>query len=320
MFLHRGLLVHPEEYNETLLTELHAAGLNVLGIHPAGGKKASDTLEEAIRLHAFPAGIKKNEMAHRLGIEVTYEAHALRWLLPGSLFGLVPQWFRMNEKGDRTPDFHMCVSNEEAVFYLENRSEALARQLWTGSHRWSLWPDDVHGMGCRCPECQKLTVSDQALVIANAVQRGVKRVDPNARISFLAYQDTMEVPVKIQPEEGIFLEFAPIWRDHHCPLDDASSEKNRKEIRNVRQLISFFGKSGAQALDYWMDNSLFSQWQKPPRPFHLETDILKRDAAFYDKIGFESITSFGCFLGEDYRRLYGKPPILAYGQCLCADI
>lgn len=181
------MLVHPEEYNEALLTELHAAGLNLLGIHPAGGKNAPDTLEEAIRLHAFPANTAKNEMAHSLGIEVTYEARALRRLLPRSLFGLLPQWFRMNEKGYRIPDYHMCVSSAEAVSYLENRSEALARQLWTGSHRWSLWPDNVHGMGCRCPECQKLTMSDQALVIANAVQRGVKRVDPIAHVSFLAY-------------------------------------------------------------------------------------------------------------------------------------
>ena len=39
----------------------------------------------------------------------------------------------------------------------------------------------------------------------------------------------------------------------------------------------------------------------------------------YKKLGFESITTFACFLGEEYRTLYGMPDIRAYGEALSAE-
>lgn len=316
MFINRGLLIHPEEYSESWLIELQQAGLNTLGLHPVGGINAHDSLEEALRMHAIPSFQSQIDLANQKGIQIEYEAHALRWLLPRSLFGHEPDWFRMNERGVRIPDFHMCVSNRDAHDYVASRAQTLARQLWTGSHRWFLWPDDVHGKACHCAECKRLSPSDQALMITNAIAKGIRQFDPLGRVAFLAYQDTLEVPQHVEPEDGIFLEFAPIWRDHHRPLRDADCEKNAKETRQIRSLLTFFGTSGSQALDYWMDNSLFSQWQKPPRPFILHADVLLQDALYYAELGFESVTSFGCYFGPDYRTLYGLPPILEYGRQL----
>lgn len=67
--------------------------------------------------------------------------------------------------------------------------------------------------------------------------------------------------------EDIFLEYAPIRRDHAAPLNDASNEKNAAEIATLRDLLTFFGTRDARALDYWMDNSLFSNWKKTPEAF-----------------------------------------------------
>jgi hypothetical protein len=44
--------------------------------------------------------------------------------------------------------------------------------------------------------------------------------------------------------------------------------------------------------------------------------VLRADAAYYADLGFESVTSFGCFLGEEYRLLHGEPPVQAYGDIL----
>ena len=44
--------------------------------------------------------------------------------------------------------------------------------------------------------------------------------------------------------------------------------------------------------------------------------VWKRDAAYYASLGFRSITSFGCYLGPDYQRLYGNPPLKEYGSIL----
>lgn len=316
MFLRRGMIIHPEEFTDDHLAVFRQAGLNVLGIHPVGGHNAHETLEHAVVRHAMPAWRASLERAASMGIAVEYEAHALRWLMPASLFEQMPDWFRMSEDGVSDPDFHMCASNAEALAFLENRAEMLARLLWTGSQRWFLWPDDVTGKRCCCAGCQSLSASDQALLITNAIQRGVVRFDAEGRVCYLAYQDTLEVPERVQPERGVFLEFAPIWRDHHRPLNDSACAQNQREIRHLERLLFFFGTEGSQVLNYWMDNSLFSGWRKPPQPFELDADVMQLDVAFYRALGFENVTSFGCYLGSDYVRLYGKPPIQAYGDLL----
>ncbi len=312
----RGLIIHPQEFRRECIEEWKRAKLNVLGLHPVGGRKADESLEDAVRRHADPEFRACLVELRESGIEVEYEAHALRWLLPRSMFNIHPNWFRENSEGERTADFHMCVSNRDAIAYIENRAEMLARMLYTGAHRYYFWPDDVHGTICNCESCRQLTPSDQALLITNAILRGVRRFDSLARVAFLAYQDTLEIPQNVKPEEGVFLEFAPIWRDHHSPIADASCSKNQNEIRGLKQLIDFFGAEHAQVLDYWMDNSLFSNWTKPPQRFTLDEKVLESDAAYYQSLGFKSITCFGCYLGDDYRELYGEPPINRYGEIL----
>jgi hypothetical protein len=65
-----------------------------------------------------------------------------------------------------------------------------------------------------------------------------------------------------------------------------------------------------------MDNSLFSGWKRPPKEFHLNPVTCAADVAQYRKLGFDSITSFGCFLGEDYRDLYGDADLSEYDRIL----
>lgn len=210
----------------------------------------------------------------------------------------------------------MCLANPDALDYLSYRAQMLATQLWTGSHRWYFWPDDVSGYSCHCSHCQKLSASDQALKITNAIAKGIRKFDPEGQTAFLAYQDTTAVPTTVEPEEGVFLEFAPIWRDHERPIADFTCEKNAHEIRNISELISFFGTKNSQVLEYWMDNSLFSNWTKPPKYLELKQDVMKKDVEYYNDLGFEYATSFGCYLGADYRELHGTPPVLQYGKIL----
>ena len=114
----RGILVHPEELDEIWLDDIQKAEINVLGLHPVGGTYADQTLREAIEWHNTPAFQALLEKARDMGIQVEHEAHALRYLMPKELFSEHPDWFRMDEKGERTPDFNMCASNEEALEYL----------------------------------------------------------------------------------------------------------------------------------------------------------------------------------------------------------
>jgi len=312
----RGILVHPEELDEIWLNDIREAGINVLGIHPVGGQRAHKTLAAAIERHQTQEFQTLLNKAKEMGVTVEYEAHALRYLLPYEEFEKHPDWFRMNAEGERTPRFNMCASNEEALDYLTERTAELTRTLHTGSNRYYWWADDVENSLCCCPECRKLTASDQLMKITNALHRGVRKYNKEGTTAFLAYHDAMEPPRSVMPEEGIFLEYAPIARDSHRPIGDPDCPENAGEIHALRELLDFFGRKGSQVLEYWMDNSRFSNWTKPPKAMTLDEAVMREDVKFYEALGFESITSFGCYMGADYRELHGAAPVQAYGDIL----
>ncbi len=316
MLKKRGILVHPEELTEKWILKMADAGLNNLGLHPVGGRLAHESLQRAIDTHILPENVRMRGMANDRGINVEYEAHAMAWLMPRHLFGVHPEWFRMNESGERVADFNMCASNPEALEYVAARTALLASLTDTGADKYYFWTDDVCGFSCHCPECRALSPSDQQMRLVNAMLKGLKRYNRNAGLCYLAYHDALEVPRKVMPLEGVFLEFAPINRDHHRPINDPMCEKNAGEIRDLKKLIDFFGTKDSRVLDYWMDNSLFSNWTKPPKPFRLDAEVMKRDVEFYASLGFEEITSFGCYLGPDYEELYGEVSPAEYGSIL----
>ncbi len=317
-FHRRGIIVHPEELTLDWLDWMREAKLNTLGLHPVGGVQAHKTLQQAIDEHYLSAGTALRAEANARGIEVEYEAHAMAWLLPRHLFQREPGWFRENRSGERTADFNLCPSNSEALAYVTGRAAVLAALLDTGVSRYFFWLDDVTDCACHCPDCRQLSPSDQQLRTVNAMLTGLRRYNRSAKLCYIAYHDAMDVPRKVQPLDGVFLEYAPIKRDFHRPINDMDSPENVSEARSLRELVAFFGAQDARVLDYWMDNSLYSNWTKPPRLFTLDEEVMKRDAAFYASLGFECVTSFGCYLGPDYRRLYGRPPILRYGEVLGA--
>lgn len=316
MLRYKGIIVHPEDLTPNWIERMAAAGLNDLGLHPVGGKLAHESLERAIAAHDSPESRSLRDMARANGLRVEYEAHAMAWLMPRSLFDEHPDWFRMAENGARTADFNMCASNEAALEYLSERTALLANLTDTGSDRYYFWTDDVCGCSCNCPACRKLTPSDQQLVLVNAMLRGIKRINPNAKLCYLAYHDALEAPKTVRPDAGVFLEYAPIGRDHHRTINDPDCPQNVAESAPLRALLEFFGRENSRVLEYWMDNSLFSNWTKPPKQFALDADVMRKDVEFYTSLGFEEITSFGCYLGPDYEELYGMADLSEYGRLM----
>lgn len=306
----RGVVIHPHELDEKWLQTMAELNLNVLGLHPVGGPKADESLDALIRSREQLRPLL--ERAKQMNITVEYEMHALSWLLPRALHGEHPEWFRMGEDGKRVPDFNICASNQGALDYLTDRARELASLLPTEDHLYYFWIDDVSGYRCHCPKCANLSASDQQLILVNAIQRGVRKSDPLGKTAYLAYLDAITVPENVQPEDGIFLEFAPFRRKTDVPISDPDCRENQREIASLEALLAFFGKEDAKVLDYWTDNSMFSKWTYPPQPFALNGEVMKQDVAYYEKLGFDSITAFACYLGKDYRDLYGCPELSGY--------
>ena len=315
----RGIVIHAGDCGDYWAGRLEKSGLNVVGVHPAGGIDAHRSLEDCIRFLGTKEWSRFSARMEKAGIAVEFEMHALSWLLERELFGAHPDWFRADESGERTPLFNCCASNPDALDHIRDRAASLARIFRPDTHRYHFWIDDTASAGCACPRCRSLSASDQAVVLYHAVADGVSSVDPSARVSYLAYCETLKLPQTVRPDGRLFLEFAPISRDFDRSLFDPASEKNAAQTKYLPALLDLFGRRDAKALDYWVDNSLFSGWRLPPKEYKLCADVCRADVKAYRALGFEAVTSFGCFLGENYRDLWGDADLDEYYRILRED-
>ena len=129
-------------------------------------------------------------------------------------------------------------------------------------------------------------------------------------MAYLAYYDTLSLPEKVKPQDGIFLEYAPIdkWRRGEGEREKYA-ENVKRELAARKPLIEFFGSEDSRVLEYWIDNSLFSGWKKPPKKLSCDGDEVEKDIGEYLALGYRDVSTFGCFLGADYENLYGEPDI-----------
>lgn len=303
-----GILIHPEELTKKQIDRVKALGITTLSLHPRGGEKAHETLTEMLSMLKTAEYKLLIDYARGLGIEIEYEFHAASYLLPRELFETHPDYFRMDENGNRTADLNFCVSNEEALNIVVKRAAELAKKLYESTPNYYFWLDDVKNKSCKCPKCKTLSPSDQQLTVMNSIISELKKSDKNARLAYLAYFECIDSPKTVKPANGIFLEYAPIERDMHKRLSEADADIRDK----ITALINYFGKDRSKVLEYWLDNSLFSKWKKPPVRFSPDNDLIRDDIKYYLDLGFENITSFACFLGDDYEELYGEADISSF--------
>ncbi len=311
-----SVLIHPDELDSTWIREAVRLGIPRIGLHPEGGQGAYLSLANLLERLKTPAFRAVLDEANESGIEIEYEMHAARYLLPADEFDAHPDWFRMNEAGERTPDKNCCPSSADALAYMGRRAAEVASALYRSTHRYFLWMDDALDAMCHCPKCRDYTPSEQQTLLMNALLTGIRTVDPEAELAFLAYAECQEVPVKVKPMDGIFLEFAPMDRDFAIAINDPASPRNAKRCAELPPLLEFFGGEKAKLLEYWLDNSMYSGWKKPPKAFAPNPPIIAADGAYYKSMGFRDLSTFACFLGEDYRELHGMPDVTPFAKLL----
>ncbi len=311
-----SVLIHPDELDSTWIQEAVRLGIPRIGLHPEGGGEASLSMAALLQRLQTPAYRAILDEAHENGIEIEYEMHAARYLLPADEFEAHPDWFRMNVNGERTPDKNCCPSNAEALAYMGRRAAEVASCLYRSTHRYFLWMDDALDAMCHCPRCREYTPSEQQTLLMNALLTGIRTVDSEAELAFLAYAECQETPVKVKPMDGIFLEFAPMDRDFAIAINDPASSRNANRCRELPPLLEFFGVEKAKLLEYWLDNSMYSGWKKPPKAFTPNPSVIRADGEYYKSMGFRDLSTFACFLGADYRELHGMPDVMPFAKLL----
>lgn len=303
-----GLIAHPEELTKGEIAAFRAAGADVLGLHPVGGNKATSSLENLLIWLKTDKGRRLLSYARSLGLEIEYEMHAASFLVPREMFSSHPEYFR-EANGVRTNDYNFCVSSDEMLRTVANRAAELVSKLDYSSHDYYLWQDDVDGGECGCEKCRTLSASDQSLIVANAIADELRRFDSSARVCYLAYLGTLTPPKSVKPAPGVFLEYAPMKRDRSIPVWEDDNVK-----RELAALFDVFEPGEAKILEYWYDNSMFSNWKKPPKKFTPDNERIAKEIDFYRSLGVGNVTSFACYLGADYQALYGSPDFSAINR------
>ena len=204
------------------------------------------------------------------------------------------------------------------------RAADLACDLYGSDEQFYFWMDDHFDSHCHCPKCQELSPSDQQMLAIHAMLLAIRKRIPNARMAYLAYFDSIVPPKSVKPEQGVFLEYAPF--EKYTAKNRADGQRSEsaealiaKEWAMLDPLLELFGQKDAKVLEYWYDNSMFSHWKKPPKPFTLNREGMVRDVKAYRQKGFSSIATFACFLGEDYDALYGETDITPFAKAINAS-
>lgn len=308
-FQTRGVVIRPSDIlNWTWPEKAKEAGLTTIGTHVFPHEVAGFVKTDA--------GQAFLESCRTLGLEVEHELHAINDLLPRDLFDKDPSMFRMDEEGRRVGEWNLCVHSEAAVATACENAVKFAELLRPTTGRYFYWIDDGEPM-CRCPECRGLSDSDQALVLENALLKALKQADPRATLAHLAYARTITPPTQVKPEPGIFLEFAPIARRFDRPLSAPDVAEHRKFIEELDANLEVFGREGAQALEYWLDESLFYRRNKESLcRIPWDRDVFLDDLATYGNRGIRHVTTFAVQVDGKYVAQFGEPPVKAYGEGL----
>ncbi|MGI9456095.1 MAG: hypothetical protein ACR2NU_06000, partial [Aeoliella sp.] len=134
-------------------------------------------------------------------------------------------------------------------------------------------------------------------------------------------------PKQVNPEEGIFLEFAPIHRDFTKSIAERDAKTNGTHpgpktngeyLDILAANMETFGADSTQVLEYWLDVSLFSGWTRPAVKVPWNEAVFKNDIATYRNLGVRHFTTFATYIDADYVKMHGDPqPILgSYGKGL----
>ncbi len=221
---------------------------------------------------------------------LSYEGggHIIPQLLPRELFEERPGLFRMSTKGNREPSGNLCVSNSDALElvrenflkYLESVPEADVIHFWG--------EDVADGGWCCCSQCRELLPQDQYLTACNFVAEALE--DKDVTIDYIAYHDTLEADLTLEPHPAVMLLFAPRERCYGHSIGDPECETNQLYADALRQYVETFA-GNVQVFEYYADALLYGSLAVP---LH---HVIAEDLGFYESLGIGRVQSlmFGRF-------------------------
>ena len=277
------------------------AGLNSIVLHHF---ESPETLLKFIKTDPGQAFLAQCAAAK---IELEFDFHAMRDLVPRALFEKKPSLFRMDKNGERTPIRNFCVHSATALEIAGENAVRYAKAFPTTTGRYYYWSDGC-AEWCRCPRCRELSDSDQLLIVENVLLAALEHVDPMAKVAHLACHTSMPAPTQIKPAPGVFLQYAPGRRRYDIPYSEQTREDQLDSLWYLEQNLKVFPKRTAQALEYWVDVTHFPPGTGP-LPWNRERFLA--DLESYKSFGIRHVKSFANGTDADYVKRHGEPKFIA---------
>ena len=253
-----------------------------------------------------PFAARLKDTGHFSGIPAEFGDHRsiigwchtfYQWLPPQTYFEKHPEWYSMNEKGERFGEYsQLCLTNEEMrKEFVRVCLEKIAGNPSAGMI--SVSQNDWRG-NCQCPACKAIeeeegSPSGLLLRFVNAVAADIKKQYPDFFIETLAYQYTRHAPKITRPADNVVIRLCSIEMDFSQPLEDGPHNASfRKDIEDWSAI--------AKNLYIWNYVTNFSNYMLlQPNYRNLGNDL--RFFAKHHAIGIFEQGDAGCSTGDFVR-------------------
>ncbi len=227
------------------------------------------------------------------GCEVTYAVgfcHTMNTLVPDKLFDEHPEYFPMNEKGERIhgPNTQRCLTNPDVLaMSIEKVRECFRKDpnaLIASVTQADTFPDSSNN--CCCPACKAIDEEEGSpagsfLRYVNAIADAVKDEFPDRFIDTFAYRYTRTPPKITKPRDNVIVRLCSIECCFSHTLDGCNEVYNCEGVGVVdspRFVNDIKGWSKiAPHLHIWDYVANFAYYLAP----HPNLHILKNNMKFF---------------------------------------
>lgn len=154
---------------------------------------------------------------------------------PDVYFSTHPEYFSMDENGERVDDKQLCLTNPEVLqLTIAGVKQWLASD--PGSKIIAVSQMDTQGP-CLCDECKKVyreeggAYSGTIIRFVNAIADAIKEDYPDVYVTTYAYQYSRSAPTKTKARDNVLVELCTIEEDFRHPIKDSKTKS-----RNVSYL------------------------------------------------------------------------------------
>jgi hypothetical protein len=218
-------------------------------------------------------------LARERGMTIEHGGHLLPELLPDDVSTRLPDAVSETARGRS--------SSADATLRAMRRTLEEHFRAHPGVDVFHLWGEDLPPESGQRGRRDGPGASERALLIANAAAEVLERVDRSARLAFLAYHDTEEVPARVRPRANVCLVWAPRERCYAHPANDERCLVNVPRYRDLfLAQVEHFRSAGAappRVFEYYLDAILFARGVPPLGR------VIRGDLGFYREAGAHTV-------------------------------